>query len=116
MNKEEIWEKSRKENKNQDIAELETINGASNIACKVGLAVCLIMSAVDQILYGRLIYTTRAIYFSIIGTLFSVKYIKLRKKHKLALAIFALTFCAVYIIYYIWRFVHFSSLGAGNLL
>lgn len=40
MNKEKILESSRRENKNRDLAEIETVSRAGSIAARVGAGVC----------------------------------------------------------------------------
>ena len=40
MNKEKILESSRRENKNRDLAEIETLSRAGSIAARVGAGVC----------------------------------------------------------------------------
>lgn len=87
MKKEEILEQSRLENKNKDIAELEAINKASSIAINVGLMVCCVINVLSVFLKECMNYECLAIYFSIMGTLFLAKYIKLHRKHELLLSI-----------------------------
>jgi len=83
VNKEDILEKSRKENKNKDIAELEVIEQASNIAGRVGMLFCCVIAVLEVIFTGKPNLSTWAIYFSILATLMLVKYIKLHRKHEL---------------------------------
>jgi hypothetical protein len=94
MKKEEILEKSRQENKNKDIVELEAINKACGIAIIVGLSVCCVINILSVFLKESMNYESLAIYLSIMGTLFLVKYIKLRRKHELLIAILFLLLSA----------------------
>ena len=48
MNKEEILERSRKENKNRDYAELEVAHQAGNMAWRVGATVCCVISVISH--------------------------------------------------------------------
>jgi hypothetical protein len=87
MNKEDILNRSRKENKNKDIAELEVIYQASNIAGRVGMLVCCIIAILEVIFTEGANLSTWAIYFSILATLMLVKYLKLRRRHELWITI-----------------------------
>ncbi len=87
MKKEEILEKSRLENKNKDIAELEAINKASSIAIYAGLLVCCVINVISVFFYESMNFVSWAILCSILGTLFLVKYILLHRRHELLLAI-----------------------------
>jgi cell division protein FtsW (lipid II flippase) len=102
MNKEDILEKSRKENKNKDIAELEVICQASKIAGRVGMLICCAIAILEIIFTGRPNFGTWTIYFSILATLMLVKYIKLHRKHELWIAVLYIAcfvaFLAAYIL------------------
>ncbi len=99
MNKEEILSKSRTENKNQDIFELEIINKGSSIAMRVGLFMCCLISIISAVLIAENNYWIIAsmpcwtIYFSMLGSLFIYKYSKRRKTHELIFAILYLIIC-----------------------
>ncbi len=80
MKKEEILEASRKENKNKDLAELEAIRYAGSIAGKVGATVCCVISLLASLLAHIMLYSPWMIYFSIMGTTWLVRAIKLKKK------------------------------------
>ena len=100
MNKEDILAKSRKENKNKDVAELEVIYQASSIAGRVGLLVCCVIAVLEVIFLGRPNLSTWAIYFSILAALMIVKCIKLRRRHELWVAIlYSVCFAAFFIAY-----------------
>ena len=101
MNKEEILAKSRAENKGQDEREKQVLIKAGQIAFTVGGVMCMlialfnsIFSMVDQ---GGTRFDPKlnpmlwSIYLSMLGSLFLYKYIKLKKKHELILAIALLT-------------------------
>lgn len=90
MDKEQILQKSRKENKNKDIAELEVINQASGLAVRIGILVCCFISVAEVIATNQVNYSCWMIYFSMLATLFCVKCIKLRRKHEILLTIFFL--------------------------
>lgn len=103
MKKEDILEKSRKENKNKDIAELEVIYRASNIAGRVGMLVCCVIVVLEIIFTGQPNLSSWAIYFSILGTLMLVKYIKLRRRHELWIAILYIACFILFFIAYVLK-------------
>ena len=87
MNKEEILERSRKENKNQDIYEKEIIILGNRYAC-IAAAVLATIFFVIQIFVGEGIdYGLYAVVFSMPMAGFWVKYKKLHKKHELFVAV-----------------------------
>lgn len=102
MKKEEILEKSRQENKNQDIYEKQIITkgGYIGAVCSAILAVAFY---IFQILIGQgQNYGLFAIVFCILAVEFTYKYIKLKNKHELLVVILywiaTLCFAAAHII------------------
>lgn len=93
MNREEILEKSRLENQNKDIVELEVIKQASNIAVKVGILACCFVSVAEVIATSEINYSSWVIYFSMLAATFCVKSIKFKRKHEILLtALFMICF------------------------
>ena len=68
MNREEILERSRKEHKNRDLAEMEVVYKASVHAARVGALMCCVLSLLSSVLARTMIYSPWVIYFSIITT------------------------------------------------
>lgn len=101
MNKNEILEKSRKENKNKDIAELEMVQKASSIAYYVGLAICCALCFAQMTVLHTVNWGCWVVNFGILGTVFLVKYIKLRKKHELIFTVLYFAICAFFLIGFI---------------
>lgn len=91
MNKEEILQKSREENKNKDIVGLAALQQASKIAYTVGLLMCVIICTVQCIVTETINWGCWVVDFSILSTIFLIKYIKLKQKHELMM-------CIIYII------------------
>lgn len=87
MNKEEILEKSRAENRNKDIYEKEVLKQANTCAVMVMMVLAVIFFAVQIFVGGGTNLGIWALVFSTNMTTFWVKYIKLRRKHELALAV-----------------------------
>ena len=82
-----IFEKSRQENKGTDEMELLVLNSAGKLAAQIGMLVCCAVAVLQVAFTDSMSYESWMIYFSILGTLFTVKYIKLHEKHELLLAI-----------------------------
>ena len=80
MNKEEILSRSRKELKNSDLVEMQISYQAWNIAGRVGATMCILISVIARILTSHYIVGPWIIYFSIQGTIWLVRFIKLKKK------------------------------------
>lgn len=87
MNREEILEKSRKENRNKDLAELDIEVKAGSVAARVGATVCVLISTVFVFAADTMPSMPWIIYFSIIGTNSLVKFVKLKRKTDLTLTI-----------------------------
>ena len=87
MEKEEILMKAQQENKGKDIADLEAQRKGTNIGFMVcGLAFIAIV-IVEMVVTGIMHYEIMGGCFLMLGTSFFVKYISLRKKHELIVAI-----------------------------
>ena len=91
VNKEEILNDSRNENKNKDLAELAVVYQAGIHAARVGALMCCIISVLSSMLVHTLLYSPWVIYFSIITTQWLVRFIKAKRKSDLVLAILFLS-------------------------
>ena len=87
MNKEEILEASRRENKNQDVVEAEVIKQASQIAYLIGCMMCGVICLIQVIFTDTMNWGCWVVNFSILGTVFLFKSIKLKKRHEIILTI-----------------------------
>ena len=96
MKKEVILEKSRNENKGMDERELSVLASSGKIAAQIGMLVCCLVAVLQVVFIDSISFESWMIYFSILGTLFLVKYIKLRKKHELWLAIL---YCVLFVFF-----------------
>lgn len=87
MNKEEILQASRSENKNKDIFELEVIRKGQRIGGLMGLIIAFALMCVERIIledgtnYGYFL-----IILSAASGLFIYKAVKLKKKHEILIA------------------------------
>lgn len=87
MNKDEILERSRRENKNQDIYEKEVIIKGNQYACIAAAVLATIFFAIQIFVGGGINYGLYAVVFSMPMAEFWMKYAKLHKKHELLFAI-----------------------------
>jgi hypothetical protein len=101
MNKEEILAKSRKENKNQDVFEKEVVRDAGNIGAVVAVVLATVFFVIQIFLGEGMNYGLYAIVFSVPATGFTVKAIRMKRKHEIVVAalyaIAALGFSAAHI-------------------
>ena len=105
MNKDEILAKSRAENKNKDVYEQEVLKQASKSAVVVQMVLATLFF-VTQIFVGEGInWGLWALVFSANMTIYWVKYIKLRRKHELMIAIAYTILVAVMSGYYIYELI-----------
>lgn len=88
MNKEEILQASRKENKNKDIYELEVINKGRRIGGLIAISVAFALLLLERVILD---IGTNYGYFCIIMSagagLWIYKAIKLKRKHEILLSI-----------------------------
>ena len=87
MEKEEILMKAQQENKGKDIADLEAQRKGTNIGFMVGGLAFIAIIIVEMIVNNVMHYEIMGGCFLMLGTSFFVKYISLRKKHELFVAI-----------------------------
>ena len=91
MKREEVLKASRKENKNKDLPEMEILYQAGFYSVRAGALACFIISVMSSMLTNTLIYSPWFIYFSIIATQWSVRFVKIKRRSDLVLSI--LFFC-----------------------
>ncbi len=87
MNKEEILERSRAENRNKDIYELEIIKQASAKATIVMVALVGVFTVVQMLLGGGIHWGLWALSFTPEMVTLWAKYMGLRRKHEIVMAI-----------------------------
>lgn len=87
MNKEEILEKSRAENKNVDIYEQEVLKQAGTSASIVMMVFAGVFSVAQMLVGGGINWGLWALSLSVDMTTFWVKYNRLHRKHELVMAI-----------------------------
>ncbi|MBP5618233.1 MAG: hypothetical protein J6X61_03685 [Clostridia bacterium] len=101
MNKDEILERSRRENKNMDERERDALARAGRVASGVGGLVCGVILILEAIFAGQISYAIWAVYLSITGTTLLYKFLRLRRKHELIFGLIELALAAVFLVFYI---------------
>lgn len=102
MDKDEILAKSRKENRDADLVELEVLHRANGVALSVSLAVCAVISILSAI-GGGMNYSVWAVQFSMLSTIMLVKFAKLKRRHELLLGILYAGFALFFFVFYLHR-------------
>lgn len=103
MDKNEILEQSRKQNKSRDPFEQEVIAQGSALAYSVGLLICTMFFMLETLINHHQNYALMAIWISMEATLSIYKYCKLRKTSELVFAVIftvcSLCFIVLHILY-----------------
>ena len=87
MDKDEILERSRKENKDRDFVEAEVLSNVSAIALSVGVILCSLLSALHLIFKETVDCGAWTVMFSILSAVMLVKFAKLRRRHELVVGL-----------------------------
>lgn len=110
MDRDEILAKSRAENKNQDVYEQEVLKQAGQTAIVVQMILAAVFFAIQVITGGGINWGLWALVVSSNMTFSWVKYIKLRRKSELGLAIAYTALVAVMSGYHICSLIFSSSI------
>ena len=86
MTREDILEKSRAENRNQDVYEKEILKTAGNAGAVAAIILASLFFAIQIFMGGGTNYALYAIVFVIWATTFTVKAIRLRRRHEILFA------------------------------
>ena len=103
MNKDEILERSRNENKKRDEMEQNTIEIAGHRACAVGGLVCAGIIIAEALLAENVNCSTWAVYLSMTGTMLLTKYKRLKKKHEFIFGLLQLFLAVFFLVTYLVR-------------
>ena len=101
MDKDEILEKSRKENRNADFVEGAVLARANAIALGVGMVVSGILSVLHAIFADKPDCAVWTVYFSVLAAVMLVKFAKLRRRHELLLGLLYAGFCVFFFVCYL---------------
>lgn len=110
MNRDEVLERSRMENKNQDIYEKEVIKEGGNYGSIVAAILATVFFVIQIFLGGGTNYGLYAIVFSIPMTGFITKYKRLRRKHELFIAIFYIIVVVLFSVAHIYNLFSASTI------
>ena len=83
MTKEEILAKSRDENRNGDLIDLEVQSKAAKVGIFVSFLLCAVISIVEFVFTKKVSVQCWMVFFGITATIFLIKFIKIHKKHEL---------------------------------
>ena len=108
MKKDEILNASRKEHRNKDLAEMEVMYQAGNYAGRVGASVCCLLSLLSSMLAHTMIYSPWVIYCSILSTQWLFRFIKMKRKSDLVLAVMFLILSVLAFVGFIHRILEVS--------
>ena len=101
MDREEILEKSRKENQYKDPIELEAFRRANDAAITVGIVACVLLSALHRQILGRADLGVWTVDWAIMATIYTVRFTKLRRKSDLILCLLGLGLFAGFLWFYL---------------
>lgn len=110
MNKEEILEKSRSENKDQDLYEKEVMKDASQAGVLTAGVLATIFFIIQIFAGGGMNYGLYSIVFAINSATFIYKAIKLKRKHEIFVAI------AYTLLTLVFASAHIYNLVTGEFL
>ncbi len=101
MTREEVLEKSRADNRNQDVYEKDILKTAGNAGAVAAIILASLFFAIQIFMGSGTNYALYAIVFVIWATTFTVKAIRLRRRHEILFAviywIFVITLSAAHI-------------------
>ncbi len=106
MDREEILEKSRRENQYKDPVELEAFRKANDAAITVGIVVCVLLSTLHREILGNADFGIWTVDWAIMATIYTVRFLKLRKKSDLVLCLLGLGLFGGFL----WFYLH-NTLG-----
>ena len=98
MNREEILAKSQKENRGQDIANLEVSKNGMRIGWIVIICLLAVVTVVDAMAFERM---NSEVFFAVTAAtsvIFFYKYLKLRQRHELFIAVMDAIAAAAFLI------------------
>ena len=101
MDRDEILKRSREENKDQDLVDLEVLHRANNKALSVSMLICALISVLHAVFRDSPDYAVWIVQFGMLSTVMLVKFAKLRRRHELLLGLLYLAFCVTFFVFYL---------------
>ena len=105
MDKSEILERSRRENRGQDYAELEAFLSAAKTAWVVTVCLAAAVCVAEAVLLDRACYELLFVICAGSATVFACKYHKLRAKHELLITVCYAVGAAAFLFAWVARLV-----------
>ena len=87
MNKEEILEKARSEGKERDLPEQEATRNGAWLAYIIGVILLIVVDTVNGLVLHNVNRGPDFVLFSMPFVIFLIKYLRLRRRHELAVAV-----------------------------
>lgn len=110
MNKDEVLERSRKENKNQDMFEKEVMKEGGHLGAIVAAILATIFFVIQIVVGEGMNYGLYAVVFSILATGFVVKAIKLKRPHEILVAVIYIVTVLLFSIAHICQLIAASTI------
>lgn len=101
MDRDEILKRSREENKDRDLVELEVLHRANNVALSVSMLICALVSVLHAIFRDSPDYAVWVVQFGMLSAVMLVKFAKLRRRHELLLGLLYGGFCVCFFVFYL---------------
>ena len=114
MTKDEILEKSRKDNGDKDVFDLDVQRRAATAAYFSSFGLCVFVSVLSLIFTGRVSVQCWMSFFGMLTVAFFVKFFKMKKRHELFVALgYFVIFVALTVVFILELT---GKLGSGNLV
>lgn len=101
MDKDEILKRSREENKDRDLVDLEASHKANECAYTAGILISSLLSVLHAIFRDSVNYAVWTVMFGMMATIMLVKYAKLKKRHELLLGLGYLALDIFFFVFYL---------------
>lgn len=105
MTKDEILEKSRKENQNKDLYDMEVQKIAFKVSYYAAFGVCALITILSSIFKGKPSLECWIVFFGMLSTTFLVKFIKMHKVHELFIFIGYFVLFVLSLLNFIFRLI-----------
>ncbi|MCR5764223.1 MAG: DUF6442 family protein [Treponema sp.] len=116
MTKEEILEKSRNDNGGKDIEDLEVQKSSARIAYFSSFAFCILISLLNWIFSKKISVQCWLVFFGMLSVAFFVKFIELKKKHELFVALSYLVIFVLLLIFFLLQITGKLNGSSGESL
>ncbi len=115
MTKEEILEKSRRDNAGKDIEDLEVQKTAATVAYFSSFGLCLLVSVLNWIFARQIKVECWIVFFGMACVTFFVKFSKLKKLHELFVALgYLLIFAGLLVLFILQLSGKIACAGAAR--